>query len=106
MIRTVSKEMGDYHFSIKFDSESDVYQYNKDGGGECIHDVHRQLIEMWATDLGFTAGEDLFEFVEKKVEEGHGQSLVDLIERATTPKFSYMSGDEIEDMLNRGSDNS
>ena len=106
MIRTVSKEMGDYHFSIRFDSESDVYQYNKDGGGECVHDVHRKLIEMWATDLGFVLGEDLFDFVEQKVEEGCGQSLVSLIERATTPKFEYMSGDEIEDMLNRGSDNS
>jgi hypothetical protein len=98
--------MGDYHFSIRFDSESDVYQYNKDGGGECVHDVHRKLIEMWATDLGFVLGEDLFDFVEQKVEEGYGQSLVSLIERATTPKFEYMSGDEIEDMLNRGSDNS
>ena len=106
MIRTVSKEMGDYHFSIRFDSESDVYQYNKDGGGECVHDVHRKLIEMWATDLGFVLGEDLFDFVEQKVEEGYGQNLVSLIERATTPKFEYMSGDEIEDMLNRGSDNS
>jgi hypothetical protein len=98
--------MGDYHFSIRFDSESDVYQYNKDGGGECVHDVHRKLIEMWATDLGFVLGEDLFDFVEQKVEEGYGQNLVSLIERATTPKFEYMSGDEIEDMLNRGSDNS
>ena len=61
---------------------------------------------MWATDLGFLEGEDLFNFVEAKVEEGHGKSLVALIEKATTPKFSYMSGDEIEDFLNRGTDNS
>jgi hypothetical protein len=106
MFRTVSKDLGDYHFSIRFDSESDVYEYNKDGGGECIHDVHRQLIQMWASDLGLVEGEDLFDFVEAKVEEGHGKSLVALIEKATTPKFSYMSGDEIEDLLNRGSDNS
>jgi hypothetical protein len=98
--------MGDYHFSIRFDSESDVYEYNKYGGGECIHDVHRQLIQMWATDLGFVEGEDLFAFVEAKVDEGHGPSLVALIEKATTPKFSYMSSDDIEDMLNSGPDNS
>lgn len=101
MIRTVSKDLGDCHFSIRFDSESDVYEYNQDGGGECIHDVQRQLIQMWATDLGFVEGEDLFNFVEAKVEEGHGKSLVALIEKATTPRFSYMSGDDIEDMLDR-----
>jgi hypothetical protein len=106
MIRTVSKEMGDYHFSIDFDSESDIYEYNKDGGGECVHDVHRKLIEMWATGLGFLAGEDLFVFVEQKVEEGYGQSLVSLIESETKPKFSYMSTDDIEDMINRGPDSS
>ena len=98
MKKTVTKNLGHHSFSITFDTESDVYEYEKYGGGDCYHDVHRKLIEMWATDLGFVTGQDLFEFVEQKVEEGHGQSLVTLVEQKTTPKFTYMSGDDLDDL--------
>lgn len=101
MIRIVSKDLGNHSFTIKFDSESDVYEYSKDGNGECQHDVHFKLIEGWATNLGFTLGEDLYLFTEQQVAQGHGESLVNLIESATKPKFEYMSGDDIEGMFDR-----
>ena len=96
MQKIVSSNTKSRYISITLDTESDVYEFFRDGVGECHHDVPKQVLMNWAKDQGFDESQNLFDFVEQKFKEGLADSLHNHVEKHTTPKFTWISFDDMD----------
>ena len=84
------------YLEIKFDTESDVYKFYKDGYGECWHDVPKQIVVNWAKDHGFDESQNLFDFVEEKFNAGLADSFDSYVEQTTRPTYIWISSDDMD----------